>query len=47
MWLALAEVQRAAGRAEEADASVAEALTLYGRKGNTAAAERLRADVFA
>ena len=32
-WLALAEVQRAAGRYGEADASVAEALTLYESRG--------------
>ena len=44
-WLALAEVQRAAGRYGEADASVAEALTLYERKGNLTAAGRLRASV--
>ena len=44
-WLALAEVQRAAGRYGEADASVAEALTLYERKGNVTAAGRLRASV--
>jgi tetratricopeptide (TPR) repeat protein len=46
-WLALAEVQRAAGRYGEADASVAEALALYKRKGNIAAAERLRAGAVA
>ena len=44
-WLALAEVQRAAGRYGEADASVAEALTLYEQKGNVTAAGRLRASV--
>ena len=41
--LALAEVQRAARRADEADASVAEALALYEQKGNIAAAARARA----
>ena len=43
IWLALAEVQRAAGDAAEADAAVATALELYEQKGNVAAAERLRA----
>ena len=43
MWLALAEVQRAAGRADEADASVAEALALYEQKGNIAAGAHVRA----
>jgi tetratricopeptide (TPR) repeat protein len=40
-WLALAEVQRAAG--ESPVAAVAEALRLYEEKGNVAAAEQLRA----
>jgi hypothetical protein len=44
-WLTLAEVRRAAGRAEEAEAAVAEALALYEQRGNVAAAERLRAPV--
>jgi tetratricopeptide (TPR) repeat protein len=39
-WLALAEVQQAAG--ESAEGSVAEALRLYEAKGNVAAAARLR-----
>jgi class 3 adenylate cyclase/tetratricopeptide (TPR) repeat protein len=46
-WLALAEAQRAAGRAEEAEASTAEALALYEQKGNVAAAVRVRAGVLA
>jgi hypothetical protein len=45
VWLALAGAQRAAGLAEEADASVAAALDLYERKGNIAAAARLRAEI--
>jgi DNA-binding SARP family transcriptional activator/tetratricopeptide (TPR) repeat protein len=40
--LALAEVERAAGHAAEADAAVARALELYEQKGNVAAAARLR-----
>jgi DNA-binding SARP family transcriptional activator len=40
-WLALAEVQRAAG--ESPDAAVSEALRLYETKGNVAAAAQLRA----
>ena len=43
IWLALAEVQRAAGHAAEADAAVATALGLYEQKGNVAAADCLRA----
>ena len=43
--LALAEVERANGRTAEADAAVAGALELYERKGNSGAAERLRAAV--
>jgi hypothetical protein len=42
-WLALAEAQRTDGGTAEADASDAKALELYDRKGNVAAAERLRA----
>jgi tetratricopeptide (TPR) repeat protein len=42
LWLALAEVQRAAGRLAEADQAVERALELYLRKGNVAAAARLR-----
>ena len=38
-WLALAEVQRAAGDTAEADAAVATALELYEQKGNVAAAD--------
>ncbi len=45
VWLALAEVTRAAGRTAEADAAVATALALYEQKGNVAAAARLRARV--
>jgi hypothetical protein len=41
MWLALADVQRAA--AEPADAAVTEALRLYHAKGNVAAAASVRA----
>jgi DNA-binding SARP family transcriptional activator/tetratricopeptide (TPR) repeat protein len=41
-WLALAEVRRAGGEAESADAAVARAIELYERKGNIVAAERLR-----
>jgi class 3 adenylate cyclase/tetratricopeptide (TPR) repeat protein len=41
-WHALAQVQRAAGNEAEADAAVARALELYERKGNIAAAARLR-----
>jgi tetratricopeptide (TPR) repeat protein len=43
VWLALAEVRRVSGRAAEADDAVATALELYERKGNVAAATRLRA----
>ena len=43
IWLALAEVQRAAGNGAEADAAVATALELYEQKGNVAAAAALRA----
>ncbi len=46
-WLALAEAQRAAGRSDEADASVAKALALYEQKGNVTAAARLRPAVTA
>jgi tetratricopeptide (TPR) repeat protein len=42
-WLALAEVQRAAGRTAEADAAVARALELYQQKGNLAAAATVQA----
>jgi class 3 adenylate cyclase/tetratricopeptide (TPR) repeat protein len=42
-WLALAEVQRAAGNAAEGDAAIAQALELYELKGNIAAAARVRA----
>jgi class 3 adenylate cyclase/tetratricopeptide (TPR) repeat protein len=44
-WLALAEVQRAAGHAGHGDAAVGAALELYVQKGNVAAADRLRAGV--
>jgi tetratricopeptide (TPR) repeat protein len=43
LWLALAEVQRAAGNVAEADEAVEQAYELYIRKGNVAAAARLRA----
>ena len=42
-WLALAEVRRARGETAEADAAVAAALQVYERKGNVAAAARVRA----
>jgi hypothetical protein len=42
-WVALAEVQRAAGAAAEADAALDEAIRLYEAKGNVAAAARVRA----
>jgi ATP/maltotriose-dependent transcriptional regulator MalT len=41
VWLALAEVQRARGQTAEADAAVADAIRLYGEKGNVAAAAAL------
>jgi tetratricopeptide (TPR) repeat protein len=44
IWLALAEVQRAAGRHDEAETSVAEALCLYEAKGNVAAIARLKVE---
>jgi tetratricopeptide (TPR) repeat protein len=44
-WLALAEVQRAAGNQTEADQAVERALELYDQKGNIAAAARVRAGV--
>jgi len=43
VWLALAEVARAAGQTAEADDAVANALRLYEAKGNVAAAARLKA----
>jgi DNA-binding SARP family transcriptional activator len=42
IWLALAEVERAAGNNADADAAVQEALALFEQKGNVAAAARLR-----
>jgi hypothetical protein len=45
-WLALAEVQRSAGRGEEAARSVARAIELYELKGNLAAAAQARAAIF-
>jgi tetratricopeptide (TPR) repeat protein len=42
-WLTLAEVLRASGRAEEADAAVAQAIAIYEQKGNLAAIARLPA----
>jgi class 3 adenylate cyclase/tetratricopeptide (TPR) repeat protein len=45
MWLALAEVQLAAGRRGETDAAVARALELYEQKGNVAEAARVRAGI--
>jgi class 3 adenylate cyclase/predicted ATPase len=44
-WLALAEVQRSAGRHEHAERSVARAIELYELKGNLAAAARTRATI--
>jgi class 3 adenylate cyclase/tetratricopeptide (TPR) repeat protein len=41
-WLGLAEVQRAAGKPTDADASVEKAIALYEQKGNLAATELLR-----
>jgi len=41
-WLALAEVQRAAGLRDDAEASTSEALRLYEAKGNVAAVARLK-----
>src|SRR5262249_23566523 len=43
VWLALAEVQGAAGNSAEADAALTRAVELYERKGNIAAVARLRA----
>jgi hypothetical protein len=43
----LAEVQRAAGLGEEADASIERAVELYEQKGNVAAAAQLRATALA
>jgi hypothetical protein len=43
VWLAFADVQRAARKHDEADASVEEAIALYEQKGNLAAVERLGA----
>ena len=45
IWQSLAEVQRVAGQSAQADAARATALALYERKGNIAAAARLRAAV--
>jgi class 3 adenylate cyclase/tetratricopeptide (TPR) repeat protein len=42
-WLALAEVERAAGNQAEADRAVTRALEVYDRKGNIADAARVRA----
>ena len=42
IWLAFAEVQRAAEQTAEADAAVASALELYEQKGNAAAAAALK-----
>ena len=39
----LAEVQRQGGRGDEADASLAEAVELFERKGDVASLARLRA----
>jgi len=44
-WLALAEVQRLAGRRAEADRSVARAIEFYEMKGNLAAAAQTRATI--
>jgi hypothetical protein len=45
VWLALAEVTRAARQTADADAAVAKALALYDQKENVAAAARLRAEL--
>jgi DNA-binding SARP family transcriptional activator len=45
VWLAIGEVQRAAGNSPTADAADARALELYELKGNVAAARRLRSAV--
>jgi hypothetical protein len=45
VWLALAEVQRAAGNLAEGGDAVDRALELYDRKGNIVAAARVRAAV--
>jgi len=42
-WLALAEVQRAAGLAGDAEESIERAVRLYEQKGNVAAVGRVRA----
>jgi len=42
VWLARAEVERACGHADKADAAVVEALRLYEKKGNVAVAARVR-----
>jgi hypothetical protein len=42
VWLVLSEVQHGSGQHENGDAAVAEALRLYEKKGNVAAAARLR-----
>jgi tetratricopeptide (TPR) repeat protein len=42
-WVALAEVERAAGLSADADASVERALRLFEQKGNVAELDRLRA----
>ena len=42
VWVALAEVQRAAGAAAEADAALDEAVRLYEAKGNVAASRQAR-----
>jgi hypothetical protein len=39
VWLAVAEVRRTTGAKAASDAAVAEAIRLYGEKGNVAAAE--------
>jgi tetratricopeptide (TPR) repeat protein len=44
-WLVLAEVQRATGHPDEAEAAVTRALELYEQKGNVAAAARARSAV--
>jgi hypothetical protein len=44
-WLALAEVQRSAGRLVDADRSAARAIELYELKGNLAAAAQTRAAI--
>jgi hypothetical protein len=45
VWLALADVTRAASKTADADAAVAKALALYDQKENVAAAAHLQAEL--